>query len=114
MKKVIVLGALILAPLTLVGSGGLTQTCVDSTLDNGNCYPGHVLFTGSGYPALVQITVTSTTTSTVYDNFQYTTNNGAVNFTEVLYPADTYNINIVDGTTGSPLVYQNVTTGEGN
>lgn len=92
MKKVLTIAALILAPLTLVGSSGLAWTCVDGTMDGGNCYPGHVHFTGSGYPNNVHITVTKNSNGTVYDDFDY--DGGAVDFTESLYPRGDYTIAI--------------------
>ena len=110
MKKVLTIAALVLAPLTLVGSGGLNYACVDGTLDGGGCYPGHVHFTGSGTPSTIHINVTRTDNGTVYDDFDYDATSG-VDFTETLYPSGTYNVTL----TGYPYATsQTVTTGGGN
>jgi len=110
MKKVLTIAALVLAPLTLVGSGGLNWTCVDGTLDGGNCYPGHVHFTGNGTPSTIHITVTRMSDGTIYDDFDYDATSG-VDFTETLYPRGTYNVTL----TGYPFAAsQSVTTGGGD
>ena len=110
MKKVLTIAALALAPLTLVGSGGLNWTCVDGTLDGGNCYPGHVHFTGNGTPSTIHITVTRMNDGTIYDDFDYDAT-GGVDFTETLYPRGTYNVTL----TGYPYAAsQMVITGGGD
>jgi hypothetical protein len=110
MKKVLTIAALVLAPLTLVGSGGLNYTCLDGTLGGGHCYPGHVHFTGQGTPSTIHVTVARDSDGVIYDDFDYDATSG-VNFTETLYPSDTYNITI----TGYPFAAsQSVTTGDGN
>ena len=110
MKKVFTIAVLALAPLTLVGSGGLNWICLDGTLDGGNCYPGHVHFTGNGTPSTIHITVTRNSDGTIYDDFDYDAT-GGVDFTETLYPRGSYNITL----TGYPYATsQTVTTGGGN
>jgi hypothetical protein len=110
MKKVLTVAALVLAPLTLVGSGGLNYTCIDGTMGGGNCYPGHVHFTGQGTPSNIHITVTRNDDSSVYDDFDYDASNG-VDFTEVLYPRGGYTVTL----TGYPYASsQTVTTGGDN
>ena len=107
MKKVLTLAALVLAPLALVGSSWLTYTCVDGTLSSGNCSPGHVHFTGLGTPSTIHITVTRNSDGVVYDDFDYDASSG-VDFTEVLFPSNTYSITI----TGYPYAAaQSLTTG---
>ena len=108
MKKLLLTAALVFAPLTLVGSGGLNYTCVDGTMDSGNCYPGHVHFTGQGTPSTIHINVTRNNDGSVYDDFDYDANNG-VDFTEVLYPRGSYTITL----TGYPFAAtQHVDTGD--
>lgn len=102
--------ALVLAPLTLAGSGGLNWTCVDGTLGGGNCYPGHVHFTGVSYGSTIHINVARVNDGTVYDDFDYDASKG-VDFTETLYPAGTYAVTLV----GYPYAStQTVTTGGGD
>jgi hypothetical protein len=107
MKKLLTFAALVLAPLTLVGSGGLNWTCVDGTMGNNNCYPGHVHFTGNGYPSTVHITVTKNSNGVQYDDFDYDATAG-VDFTETLYPRGDYTITLVGYPYASSV---NVTTG---
>jgi hypothetical protein len=111
MKSQFALAALLLAPLTLVGSGSLTWTCVDGTMDNGNCYPGHVHFTGVPYASTIHINVIRNADSTIYDDFDYDAS-GGVDFTEVLYPAGRYTVTLA----GYPYATsQAISTGsEGN
>jgi hypothetical protein len=109
MKKVLTIAALVLAPLTLVGSGGLNYTCLDGDLDGGNCYPGHVHFTGSGTPSTIHINVTRANDGTVYDDFDYDATAG-VDFTEVLYPGGSYVVTL----TGYPYAASQVVTTGGN
>jgi len=111
MKKAILLAVFVLVPLALVGyQASLTLTCVDGTTGSGNCAAGHVTFTGYGYPSQVHITVTRNSTGDVYDDFDYdSSNSGNLNFTETLYPGDTYTVQI--GT--SSQVVTTVTTGDG-
>jgi hypothetical protein len=94
MKKVLTIAALVLAPLTLVGSGGLNVACVDGALDGGNCYPGHVHFTGYGTPSTIHVNVARNSDGTVYDDFDYDAT-GGVDFTETLYPAGSYTVTLV-------------------
>ena len=110
MKKLLTFAALVIAPLTLAGSGGLNLACMDGTLDGGNCYPGHVHFTGAGYGSKIHINVARNSDGTVYDDFDYDATNG-VDFTETLYPSGSYTVTL----TGYPYVAsQTVTTGDGN
>jgi len=110
MQKLLTFAALVFAPLTLVGSGGLNYTCVDGTVGS-NCSPGHVHFTGSGTPNTIHINVARNSDGTVYDDFDYDATAG-VDFTEVLYPAGNYTVTL----TGYPYATsQVVTTGsDGN
>jgi len=109
-----ILASAIAATLTVAGDftaplsaqSGLTTTCVDGTLGNGNCYPGHVRFTGSGFPSLVHVLV-KRGDGAVYDDFDYT----AVDFTETLYPAASYTVVITDPATGASLASASITTG---
>jgi hypothetical protein len=109
MKKIILLAAFVLVPLALLAfTTSITWTCVDGTTDNGNCAVGHVTFTGAGYPSQVHVNVTRNSTGDVYDDFDYdASNGGALTFTETLYPADTYTVQI--GSTSQ--VITTVTTG---
>jgi len=110
MKKLLTFAALALAPLTLVGSGGLNWTCVDGTLDGGNCYPGHVHFTGVSYGSTIHINVARNSDGAIYDDFDYDASKG-VDFTETLYPSGSYTLTL----TGYPYgTSQTVTTGNGN
>ena len=110
MKKLLTFAALVLAPLTLAGSGGLNWACVDGTLDGGNCYPGHVHFTGASYGSTIHINVARNSDGTVYDDFDYDATKG-VDFTETLYPAGTYTVTVV----GYPYAAStSVTTGGGD
>jgi hypothetical protein len=108
MKKLLTVAALVLAPLTLVGSGGLNWVCIDGILGGGNCYPGHVHFTGLPYPSTVHITVTRDSDGVVYDDFDYDATAG-VDFTEVLYPRGTYDITLVGYPFGTSV---GITTGD--
>jgi len=110
MKKLLTVAALVLAPLALIGSpSGLSWSCVDGTGVSGNCAPGHVTFTGTGYPSpVVHVRVTDSSGSEL-DDFDYNTQ-GNLNFTETLVPAGTYSVTIsVTGWNST----QNITVGEG-
>lgn len=76
----------------LFGQSGLTGRC-----KNDGAYPscvgGEIVFTGSGYPAQVHVNVTNSAGEEI-DDGDYTTNGGALSFTENLSFADTYTISV--------------------
>ena len=76
----------------LYGQSGITGTC-----RNGGAYPacvgGEVVFTGTGYPAQVHVTVTNSA-NTKIDDGDYTTTDGILSFAENLSFADTYTISV--------------------
>ena len=92
MRKIELLVISILLSIGLFGQSGLTGSC-----RNGGTYPscvgGEVVFRGSGYPAQVHVTVTNSAGMAI-DDGDYTTNNGALSFTENLSFADTYTISV--------------------
>jgi hypothetical protein len=81
----------------LLSNGVFGQSGITGSCRNGGTYPncvgGEVVFTGSGYPAQVHITV-SNSAGTVIDDGDYTTNGGILSFTENLSFADTYTISV--------------------
>jgi hypothetical protein len=112
MKKVLLLTILGLASVILVGGSTLTPTCVNGVSDNGNCAPGQVTFTGTGFPLSVHVYVKRYSNEATYDDWDYTTNAGVLTFTETLTPADRYTITITGSnmnnqtqslTTGAPI-----------
>jgi len=103
-----------LTALALVGSPGLTWTCLEGQAGfegNGNCAPGRVSFTGSGLTSSVRVTVTRTSSGEVIDDYNYGSNGGAIQFVESLVPGDTYSVE-VRGTNGLGVT-RTVTTGGG-
>ena len=104
MKKTLAISALIISPLTMIGASGLSATCIDGVMTGGNCYPGHVRFTGSLYPPNIHVTVTRTNDNGIHDNFDYDASAG-VDFTEVLYPAGRYRVDISSDTGYSESKY---------
>lgn len=116
MKNVIFPAILGLAALALVGSPStLTPACQDGVSDNGNCAPGQVLFTGTGFPATVHVRVTRRSNDAQYDDFDYDAAGGVLTFTETLHPADRYTISLSGSgfsasqsiTTGAPAFINN-------
>lgn len=115
MRKPLLFGSLFFTALTLVGSPGLTWTCLEGQTGfqgSGNCTPGRVSFTGSGLTSSVRVTVTRTSSGEVIDDYNYDSAGGGIQFVETLVPADTYSVQ-VRGTDGLGVT-QNVTTGAGN
>jgi hypothetical protein len=89
--------ARLFALLALFSVGLFGQSDVTGRCRNGGGYPncdgGEVVFTGSGYPGQVHITVTNSSGKAI-DDGDYTTSGGALAFTENLSFADTYTISI--------------------
>jgi len=115
MRKPLLFGSLFLTALTLVGSPGLTWTCLEGQNGfegNGNCAPGRVSFTGSGLTSSVRVTVTRTSSGEVIDDYNYDSTGGGIQFVETLVPGDTYSVQ-VRGTDGLGVT-RTVTTGGGN
>ena len=115
MRKTLLFGSLVLTALTLVGSPGLTWTCLEGQTGfegNGNCAPGRVSFTGSGLTNSVRVTVTRSSSGEVIDDYNYDSTGGSIRFVETLVPADTYSIE-VRGTDGFG-VRRDITTGGGD
>ncbi len=113
MRKALLFTTFFLTTLTMVGSGGLTWSCLEGQTGfegNGNCAPGRVAFSGTGYPSTVHINV-SNSTGVVIDDYDYDSADGTIQFTETLVPADTYTVKL---TAPSVMVSQNVTTGGGD
>jgi hypothetical protein len=110
MKKLFAISILVLSPLTMIGASGLTVTCMDGATGGGSCAPGHVRFTGDQYPTSIHVLVTRTNDNGVHDNFDYDATNG-VDFTEVLYPAGVYRVDITSptGYAETKYVYSGVT-----
>ena len=114
MRKSLLFGSLFLTALTLVGSPGLTWTCLEGQNGfegNGNCAPGRVSFTGSGLTNSVRVTVTRGSSGEVIDDYNYDTTGGGIQFVETLVPGDTYSVE-VRGTNGLGVT-RTITTGGG-
>jgi hypothetical protein len=92
MRKTRLFALSTLLSLGLFGQPGISGSCRD-----GGTYPscvgGEVVFTGSNYPAQVHVTVKNGS-GKVIDDGDYTTNGGALSFTENLSFADTYTISV--------------------
>jgi hypothetical protein len=115
MRKPILFGSLFLTALTLVGSPGLTWTCLEGQTGfegNGNCAPGRVSFVGSGLTNSVRVIVTRTSSDEVIDDYNYDSSGGGIQFVETLVPGDTYSVD-VRGTNGLGVT-RSITTGGGN
>jgi len=114
MRKSLLFGSLFLTALTLVGSPGLTWSCLEGQTGfegNGNCAPGRVSFTGSGLTSSVHVTVSRTSSGEVIDDYNYNSSGGGIQFVETLVPADTYSVQLM-GTDGFGVT-RNITTGSG-
>jgi hypothetical protein len=114
MRKSFLFGSLFLTALTLIGSPGLTWTCLEGQNGfegNGNCAPGRVSFTGSGLTNSVRVTVTRGSSGEVIDDYNYDTTGGGIQFVETLVPGDTYSVE-VRGTNGLGVT-RTITTGGG-
>jgi|KBSMisStaDraftv2_1062788.scaffolds.fasta_scaffold06772_4 hypothetical protein len=114
MRKTLLFGSLFLTALSLVGSPGLTWTCLEGQTGfegNGNCAPGRVSFTGSGLTNSVRVTVTRSSSGEVIDDYNYDSTGGSIQFVETLVPGDTYSVE-VRGTNGLGVT-RNITTGGG-
>jgi hypothetical protein len=114
MRKTLLFGSLFLTALSLVGSRGLTWTCLEGQTGfegNGNCAPGRVSFTGSGLTNSVRVTVTRSSSGEVIDDYNYDSTGGSIQFVETLVPGDTYSVE-VRGTNGLGVT-RNITTGGG-
>jgi hypothetical protein len=115
MRKTLFFATFFLTAFALVGSPGLTWTCLEGQIGNegnGYCAPGRVAFTGSGFLSSVHITVSRTSSGEVIDDYNYDASGGTIQFTETLVPADTYIVQLT-GANGL-VVSRNVTTGSGN
>ena len=112
MRKTFLFGSLFLTALTLVGSPGLTWSCLEGHMGTGNCAAGRVQFTGSGLTNSVHVTVSRTSSGKVIDDYDYDSTGGGIQFVETLVPADTYSVQ-VRGTDGLGVT-QTITTGGGN
>ena len=92
MRKTILFALASLLSVGLFGQSSITASC-----QNGGTYPscvgGEIIFRGSNYPAQVHVTVKNSS-GKVIDDGDYTTNSGALKFTENLSFADTYTISI--------------------
>jgi hypothetical protein len=94
MRKTNFFALSVLVSLGLFGQSGITGSCrIGGTYPS--CVGGEVVFSGSSYPEQVHIKVTNTS-GKVIDDGDYTTNGGALSFTENLSFADTYTVS-VDG-----------------
>jgi hypothetical protein len=115
MRKTFLFGSLFMTALTLVGSPGLTWTCLEGQNGlegNGNCAAGRVSFVGSGLTNSVHVTVSRTSSGEVIDDYNYDSAGGGIQFVETLVPADTYSVK-VQGTNGLGVT-RTITTGGGN
>ena len=117
MRKTILFGTFFLAAFTLLGFASLNTTCLEGQTGNGennnsSCAPGRVSFSGYGYANMVHITVSRASSGEVIDDYDYEASGGAINFTETLVPADTYNLRLTDS--NGTVVSRSVTTGGGN
>jgi hypothetical protein len=115
MRKPFLFGSLLLTAFTLVGSPGLTWTCLEGQTGfqgNGNCAPGRVSFVASGLTNSVRVTVTRTSSGEIIDDYNYDSTGGGIQFVETLVPGDTYAVQ-VKGTDGLGVT-QTVTTGDAN
>jgi hypothetical protein len=94
MRILTAFGLLSAFAIALSGESGITGSC-----RNGGAYPacvgGEVVFTGTGYPAQVHVTVTNSA-NTKIDDGDYTTSDGILSFAENLSFADTYTILVND------------------
>jgi hypothetical protein len=96
MKKTFLFTILLASAALLTGNSGLTQTCVDGVSFGGGCAPGRVTFTGTSYPDQVHVHVTRNSNGEEYDDWDYQTDAGALNFTETLSPGDQYTVTVTD------------------
>jgi hypothetical protein len=113
MRKTLLFGSLFLTALTLVGSPGLTWTCLEGQTGfegNGNCSPGRVSFVGSGLTNSVRVTVTRGSSGEVIDDYNYDSTGGGIQFVETLVPGDTYLVKVT-GTDGLGVT-RTITTGD--
>ena len=86
------LSAILFGQSSQSGPSGLTGRCKNDG-SYPSCLGGEIVFTGSSYPAQVHITVTNSTGEEI-DDGDYTTNSGALSFTENLSFVDTYTISV--------------------
>jgi hypothetical protein len=115
MRKPLLFGSLFLTALTLVGSPGLTWTCLEGQTGfegNGNCAPGRVSFVGSGLTNSVRVTVTRSSSGEVIYDYNYDYTGGPLQFVETSVLVDTYSVQ-VRGTDGLGVT-RTITTGGGN
>ncbi len=109
MKNFKLFGSLILASVTLMGTGAnLSVSCGDGVGYNGNCAVGRVTFTSPNYSGTVHINVLKNSNNAEYDDFDYDASGGQLSFTESLIPGGTYTITI---TANGNTYTQSVTTG---
>ena len=109
MKHFRLFASLILVSVALMGTGaGLSVTCADGTGLNGNCAVGRVTFSSPNYDGIVHINVVRNSNDRVYDDFDYDTAGGLLQFTESLIPSGSYTITI---TAHGDTFTQTVTTG---
>jgi hypothetical protein len=90
MMKFFILAAAMLFALYLGAQTPIAGSCA-----HGGTYPacvgGEIVFTSSGYPGLVHVTVTKSSGDAI-DDADYTTSSGVLTFTENLSFPDTYSI----------------------
>ena len=110
MKRFRLFSFLLLASVALMGTGaGLTVTCNDGTAQSGNCAVGRVTFSSPTYGGIVHIRVVRDAMAQVYDDFDYDTAGGALNFTESLIPSGSYTVTL---TSNGNTFTQSVTSGQ--
>ena len=111
MKNFKLFGSLILASVTLMGTGAnLSVSCGDGTLGAGHCAVGRVTFSSPHYSGTVHINVVNVANQAVYDDFDYDASGGHLTFTESLIPAGTYQVTL---TANGSTYTQTVSTGTG-